>query len=718
MTLTVPRAGVSAGRAPTLQVEENQTAGVVAEFGARIGQAGERILGDALDRQATRLQIDMTRALGEARLELEQEQDPDAIDAGWQSRSAELRKQFVEGDGTAPVHPRLRERVGLAFDELANRHALALGGRAVEARQNQRRAQWLEYSTEVLAQSRTADPNTRQALLDQATRKVDEDLAAGHITPFEAAERKITLRDEAARTAARGLVDDNPQDFLARVEAGEFADMEADALEAYRVRAQGNIQQAEAQAARDAEAAEADRQKQIGDQLDLISDIAGKGGITAAETDFLASPDARNHPDYTRAMAAVQLRDEIPQLATMAPPELEALLRDERAKPRTARYQMERVAVLERLLDETRAGWSGDGVTYAAEKGFRVPELPAWDPSQPAGFEAGLRDRLGFASRAIAEGYTDRPPILSDTEIAQLRDAASVTADPSARAALARSLWRATGGRLAPVASLIEADPVFAHAAGLIGQTGSDTVAREMFRGQQKIAAGTVNVPSAADQNAVLFDVTGGILSDDPALGQIKQAAIALYADAAAGLDPEQVREAGRWIENSDARAIFERSVQRALGATPDGSGRLRIGGVQELATDRGNFGTVILPPGVHVNAAGQALDRTLRSLAGVTTAADGTALFPDPEGLFSGRAMPPLESRLAILSAASLSGAAPDLGDDPVLAFSNTRLVLVGDDSYSLMFQRDDGGEDLVLQEDGRPYRFSLRRLIREAGR
>lgn len=714
MTLTVPRAGVAAGRAPAITVQENEGPSVVAEFGARVAQAGDRILGDALDRQATRLQIDMTRALGEARLELEQQNDPDAIDAGWQARSAELRKRFVEGDPATPLHPRLRERVGLAFDELANRHALALGGRAVEARRNQRGAQWLEYSTEVLAQARTADAGTRQTLIDQATRRVDDDLAAGVITPFEAAQRKIAIRDDAARTAARSLVDDNPQGFLERVEAGEFADMEADALQTYVGRAEANIRQAEAQAARDAEATERDRQKGIGNQLGLIADIARRDGVTAAETDFLATPDARAHPDFGRAMAAVQLRDDIPQLATMSPPELEALLREERQKPRTALYQLERVDVLERLLEETRAGWNGDGVSYARDKGFLVPDLPAWDPGDPASFERGLRDRLTFASRALAEGYTARPPILSDEEIASLREAASVSADPAARAELAKSLWRATDGQLGPVAGLIDADPVFAHAAGMIGQTGSSAVAREMFRGQQKIAAGTVNLPSAADQNAVIFDVTGGILSDDPALGQIKQAALALYADAAAGLNPEEVRNEGRWLDTSDARAIFERSVQRALGATVDGSGQLRIGGVQELSTGFLDFGTVVLPPGVHVEAAGEALDRTLTMLAGATRAADGTLVRPDPLRL--AETTPPLEERLSILARASLSGAAPDLGDEPNLAFANTRLVMVGDDSYSLVFQRDDGGEEPVLQADGRPYRLSLRRLIREA--
>jgi hypothetical protein len=699
MTLTVPRAGVTAGRAPGVQIEADETGAAVAQFGARIGQAGMSILNDALDRQATRLQIDMTKALGEARLEFEQMNDPDAIDAGWQQRATELRQRFVTGDERNPMHPRLRERVGLAFDELANRHAMALGARAIEARRNQRAAYWTEYSTEVLTQSRTADPDTRAVLLDQAIRKVDEDLAANLITPFEAAQRKITLREDAANAAAIGLVDSDPASFLDRVDAGEFNDLAPEKIETYRVRAQANIDQAAAATEREAEAAAKERETAIGNRLDTITNIAGKGLVNAEEVDFLSSPEARAHPKFAEAMAAVQLRDEIPGLSTLTPAELEAQLAAERAKPLTAEYQAERVAVLERLVNETRQGWAADGVAYARDKGFRVPELPPFDPANPAAFEAGLSERLTFAARATAEGYTESPPIFDDAELTQLKSVAAVSADPAVRAELARSIWRATGGRPDPVARLLEGDAVFSYATGLIGATGSTTLARELFAGQQKIEGKTVNLPAQRDQVIVFDELTAGMFEGQPQVkAQIMAATAALYANGATGINPDET-SGGAW-RDGEARATYEQAMQRVLGAAPDASGNLTIGGVQEIDT-----GWTLLPPGVSRDRANDALRKIEMQLRGAAWDPNlRTYVFNElREGVDPMRG----------LRAASLTGRAPDLGEEARERWGEVRMVAIGDDRYKLVWDGGDGRVLDVPDETGARYEFSLRKLI-----
>lgn len=699
MSLTVPRAGVTAGRAPGIQVETDETGAAVAQFGARLAQAGDAILNDALDRQATRLQIDMTKALGEARLEFEQMNDPDAIDAGWQQRAAELRQRFVTGDERTPVHPRLRERVGQAFDELSNRHALALGARAIEARRNQRQAYWAEYSTEVLSQARTADPDTRAVLLEQAIRQVDADLAANNITPFEAAQRKITLREEAANAAAIGLIDSDPAGFLERVDAGEFNDLAPEKIETYRNRAQSSIEQAAAASQREAEAAERERQTVIGQQLDTIAGIAGKGLVSAEETDFLSSPDARSHPKWPEAMAAVQLRDEIPGLATLTPAELEERLAAERAKPLTAEYQAERVAVLERLVDETRQGWSADGVAYAREKGFRVPEIPPFDPANPSAFEDGLRFRLSFAARATAEGYTESPPIFDGEELAQYREIAAPSADPAVRAELARSIWRATDGRPEVVTRLLEGDPVFSYATGLIGATGTTTLAREMFRGQQKIAEKTVNLPTQRDQVIVFDELTAGMFEASPEIkAQILAATQALYADNAAGIDPDEVT--GGRFRDGDARTSYETAMQRVLGASPDANARFTIGGVQELDT-----GWTLLPPGISRDRANEAIRKIDMQMRGAAWDPQlGTYVFNE---LANG--VDPFRG----LRTASLTGQAPDLGENRRERWGEVRMVAIGDDRYKLVWDAGDGRVLDVPDENGARYEFSLRKLI-----
>ncbi len=697
MTLTVPRAGIGAGRAPGIELDTDQTGAVVADFGARLAQTGERILGEALDRQATRLRIDMTRALGEARLEFEQMNDPDRIDAEWPERVRAMRSRFLAGEDGRPVHPRLQERVGLAFDELANRHGLALGERAIAARRNQREANWIAYSSEVLTQSRTVDRDTRETLLEQAVAQVNDDLAAGHITPVEAVSRKLELRENAARTAALQMVDADPQGFLDATDGGQFDDLPPDDVERYRGRAQTNIERQAKAAQDDAEEAQKARDREIGDRLDLISDIAGKDLVTAGETDFLASPGARAHPKWPEAMAAVRLRDEIPDLATLTPEEIRAELDKARAEPKTAEFQAGRVAVLERLLGETEKGWAGDGVSYAAERGFRVPELPAFDPGNPAGFERGLRDRLSFAARAVAEGYTETPPILSEAERKALGEMVQPDADPAQRAALARSIWRATDGRAGPVVRSIGGDEVFAHAAGLIGATGSTAMAERIFAGQQKIANKTVNLPSHRDQVIVFDELTEGLFEGQPGVkAQVMAVAQALYADGAAGIDPDELT--GGRFRDGDAREIFERSVQLALGAAPDADGNLTVGGLQELST-----GLTELPPGVARRTADAAIDKVERQLRGATW--DGRVenwTFTDPDA-----------DRFRALKAASRSGAAPDLGDTPYERWAEVRMVPIGNDLYKLTWDAGNGLVFDIPDDTGARFEFSLRKLI-----
>ena len=210
MTLVTPKAGLTAGRSADIRVADTggAAADAVARFGDRIAQVGARLEADRLDREASRAQIDMTRELGRARQEFEQMSDPDAIDRGWPERVNQLRAQLLDGqteDGRPRVDPKIRDRVGLAFDDLATRYGLVLGRRAVTARQAQRRQNWGAMSEEVVSQAATADEDVRSALLDQAQAMISRDLEAGQIDRAEADKRSVALQDavETAHMAAQ-----------------------------------------------------------------------------------------------------------------------------------------------------------------------------------------------------------------------------------------------------------------------------------------------------------------------------------------------------------------------------------------------------------------------------------------------------------------------------------------------------------------------------------
>jgi len=215
MSLTVPKAGVLAGRTANLSVETPQAGGVVAQFGAKIAQIGGALEADRLDRQATRLQIDMTRELGQARQEFAQMTNPDMIDQGWPTTVAGIRAQFMDGkdaNGRPLVDPKIQDRVGLAFDSLATKHGLALGQVAVAARQSQRDTNWADYSGEVINQSASVDAATRDTMVAQATDVINSDVAAGRIDAMTGVARRIALQDgaDSARVVAAVEADTEP----------------------------------------------------------------------------------------------------------------------------------------------------------------------------------------------------------------------------------------------------------------------------------------------------------------------------------------------------------------------------------------------------------------------------------------------------------------------------------------------------------------------------
>ncbi len=727
MTLTVPRAGITAGRAPGIQVEADETGAAVAQFGARISQAGQSILNDALDRQATRLQIDMTKALGEARLEFEQMNDPDAIDTGWQQRATELRQRFVTGDERNPMHPRLRERVGLAFDELANRHALALGARAIEARRNQRAAHLVEYTQAVTTQAATADPGTRQTLLRQFRDDLDRRVAANELTPLQATELYIRETERVYQAAAIDMIDTNPQGYLDLDAAGEWVDhMSPEAAATNRVRAQGKLDAMDEAARRDAERVARERTAEIGGQLDAIYTLAKSGHVRQGAAQFLADPEVQAHPRWREVNAQFLLLEAKPDLMRMTPSEIDGILSDEAERPKINGWEADITSALETARRSVADGWQKDGITFARQQGFQVPDLPPFDPTNPAAFEAGLRQRVEFGARAVAEGYTNLPPIFSDAEREQLRLAAANSADPAARAELARAVYTATGGNPDVVARQIDADGVFTYAAGLQGETGSPSLAAAMFRGQQKIAGKTVNLPSQRDEILVFDAVTGGIFDDQPQVkAQIMEAARALYADTATGIEPEDTQSG--YFRDGEGRRAYEQAVQRALGGVQ--SGRGYVGGVQEV---RGN-GWTVLPHGVSPAQLEGARLAVGAVLSGGSVDANGQPVYVDP--LRADAAVDP-DVIFGALRRASVSpdpaGGTRQVNPDFLLPadrplgrreretlstlWQATRLVAVGNDSYALIYTDPDTGEEIELSAaGGGAFRVSLRQLLRE---
>lgn len=685
--LTVPRAGLSAGAAPNIRLAAPDTGEAIARFGQQMLQVGTRMETDRLDREMQRIGTEMTRDLGQARLEFEQVTDPDAIDRDWPARMAAIRQSYLTGqgaDGAPRVDPKNAERFGLAFDELSNRHALALAGNAVALRHSQREAGWVEYRHELETQAATTDPATAETLLAQGEAAIDARVKAGSISPEQGAKEKLDLRGSVANAAAIGEIDRDPEGFLEAAGRGEYDALGAEAVAARRVQAEGAI------AARDKAAAQAAdtqyrawKSRTEGRLRDIIG-VIGKGRVSADEA-ILSDPAVQEAAPalVAEARGAARLRDSKNALNLQTPEETRAMIAERRRQPITQPWQHDELAALEAKADRDLTEWGKDGVAYAQSLGMAVPALPeATDPA----FGDGLMHRIAFGQTLADRGYTAAPAYLTLDEQAALRERIAVSADPAERTRLARTLG-STLGRADPRAlAALSDDPVFTHMAGFLAGGGNDALAAEAFRGQQALKEQNVILPPASKRVGAVFGQVGGLFADlpggDKTLAEVTAAADALYARRMGSLDPAGDMDSGQYVQ----------AVHEVLGGTGSYDGG--TGGVQDVAG-----ALTILPMGISAAQAERAINRL--GYAGESAGRAPRVKFDAALMTEQLRAASP-EGRLPVIA-----GAPVDRED-----LAEAHLRAVGDDAYVLVLPRA-GGETVIEDETGEEWVFSLKRLI-----
>lgn len=723
MTLTVPTAGSIGGRSASIQVATPDTGAVLSEFGNALAAKAGQWKQEQLGRQARQTQLDITRDLGIARQEIEANvADPAQIGPTWEARVAEIRARHI----TPEMDPTLAEDLGQTFQALGDRHSLELGNRVIGLTQSQREAEWVETRARISAEAVNADPTTFQAYVELGEAAIDERLARAIITPEQAATEKVALRQEVFGARADLLIGRDPAAFLDAAQGGEW-NMLGDGLASRQKAAERAVAEAQARAEKDAVTAAQARSDDIGKRLGEMTNIFALGRRPVDEA-FLADPEVQAHPKYAEAVAARSLRDESPGLKTMTVTELDRLIAAEASKPIAAEYQNERLKVLRTWRDEAAAKQATDTVGWAVGAGLAVPELPPFDPADPQGFVAGLSQRLSFDRTMQAQGYTRGTAVFSADELRDAQAAIDPKADAETRLGMARA-FTALGDDAARylTGSVLKADPAFVRATELMSLTGSDQVAQEILRGQQRIESKTVNMPTQPQLVATFDEVTGGAFDDNIALKtRLIEAAKAVYADGAAGIDPDGTDSAVPFMDDTAAVEAFGTAVQRVLGGAEDRNGEFSIGGLQEV-----NGKPVLLPPGVARVQVEDALEAVRDQLDGAWTletlppevrnapTSGMVRVLPDPGPM-------PEDQKFALLRAASLNGAIPDLGPDPATRLNDVALRPVfgrngrQTDAYELVYMQN-GVPVKVRQKDdpdGKPYRFSLSDLIREASR
>ncbi|QPM89158.1 hypothetical protein [Pseudooceanicola algae] len=713
--LTVPTAGTSPGRAArAVPAQDPGTGGAIADFGAVMERIGTGIEADRLDRKLKRVQVDLTRDVNDLRLQVEQIGDPDAAEHAWSSGVTGLRTRYeaAQGeDGRQMIEDRSRETFGLMFDQLTNATAFGIGKRALELRRSEREASFLNYTYEASRAGASADAPTLEVLYSQGDEQIDGLLASGIIDAEEAARRRIALRGEISTARAIEMVGSDPAGFLAASEnASAVPGLSGDQLAAYRVQAQSAVDSAAAAATRQAAADTRARSVAVGQEItDAVTVL--KSGKPYGDTDFLADPEVKAHEDYPKLQAWVSLQQRLPGLAQMSPDELWRRVQDERARPGTDAHDTAELSALESYYDEALTGWSQDPIQFAHDRGFAVPTLPGFEASDPGTFATALGQRLAFAGWLQEEGYTDdlRPFSRADKAMFDRMK----QADPATRVELAQIASVAavqdpqTGQRSYPLQELI-GDPVMASVGDLITATGDRGLGEEILTGQGQIDAGNVRMPAQADRlesstqtvRMLLADLPGGAEME----GRVRAATDALYAARVKGVDPAS----GEIDEDIYLQALHE--VMGGTGTYDDR--KSATGGVQKVR-DR----ETILPVGIRARTVSSALERLgqVAETASVSSGRGGqtdvTRWVEDPAAF---------ERQMRTIG----NGAMPMVDGDPItredLQSQRVTLQAVGDDQYIFAVAGRDSatGFSTLYDEDGAPFVFSLRKMLREVAR
>ncbi|WP_284262463.1 hypothetical protein [Roseicyclus amphidinii] len=684
MSLTVPRAPLSAGRAAQPQFEAPGGAAEIAQLGNRMMQIGTAIQQERLSRTGERLAVDLQNDMNAARLEAEAIGDPDQLDDFWTRRTTELRQRYFEADpstGQARVPPELRSRFETRFEDVAGRHAFQIGARALELRNSQSQANWLGYYQTATTQSATMGPEVRQATIAQATEILDGQLARGVITPEERQRRLLQLNQDMDQARAIVDIDRDPAAVLAALDAGDYGGLDGEAQARLRVQAARELE-------RQTTAAQTERNAELAELIRVL-----ETGLPAANAAILENPAYQDLPNYAQAAATRDLTAARGAIRQMTIPELRTALAEERQVPITRQWQAERVTVLEQALTSAIQNWGSDPVAYAAEVGFRVPDFVPFDPAAPDAFAAMLAERRITADALVAQGYTSERRLFTDAERLEIQRQAGIDQDPAARAQLSDLLTQAG-------AEGIVTDPVFAHVGGL-AQTGVPAELRaEILRGQQVIETSNVVMPPVRERVGAAFEVVGEVFANVPggeaAQAQIAAAADALYAARVRRLDPTGDFDAD----------IYTQAVHEVMGGTGRVGRRDAAGGIQEW-----NDILTPFPRGVAAGDFQAALDR-LQDM----TQPDGLFTRPRNQPPSDGARADNTERVLSVLSDASLAGQPPQINGQPLMPrdLEGLELRAVGPDRY--VFIRNDRGQSrMIFDGNGQPYTFSMLRLLQE---
>lgn len=720
--ITVPQGGTIAGQAAQAGPAQISDVGnIVAQFGDAIQQKFGAIKAKQDEIKLQRTTLDLTKDIGVERQRFEQMTDPAQIEAEWPEFVTGLTEKYTNAkgpDGQPLLSPDQSAALGLTIQDLTTRHGLALGNRAITLTQSQATAAWTDARLDIVNTAATADPDTMLAMIELGEGAIDKQLVDGGMMPDEAATAKAALRYDVYNARAITAGSEDPAGLRADLEAGEYDPLGPERVAALKSASDAEIDRLAAAEVKAVEAATTEQNRVIDAELDDIAALAGKPGTSIANLDRMSDPAFQARPKYAQTAAALDLAVDLPNIDRMTPAEFDAAIAAEQADPKTKPYEAERLAELVKRRDAAVKGWATDGAAQAKASGLPIPEVDVTDTDTLA---EGLAKQIAFSGQLAKDGYMKNPlgAVLDTAQRAEIKAMTAPDADYAQRVEIARAIAIGTGGNTDALTRAFGLDPVFAEATRVLVDTGSETLATEILRGQQKSApGGTVVLPPKAATIATFDQLSGGAYEGDPAAKAQAMAAVnALYADSMIGADPTNTEASEPFLKDDDAQAAYEVAFKRYTGATADKDGALTVGGLQPFR-DR----NVILPAGValaDVETAIENIDYQQRGRA-YNPNFDQWLPVADQQGkLFQpGEAPDPMRA----LKVASVDGRLPDLqidagGNSAILEDLQIEKVPGKRDWYQFTYPVD-GRNQIIGDTGGKPYWFRLPALIKGASK
>ncbi len=675
--LIVPKSPIQGGAAAQVRVEASGLGSAVSQFGGTIFGNAMNIRDEQDARELSQARIDMQSGLSDLRLEFEQISDPTVINNTFNPRVSDIRADVVGG-----LTERLRSRGGLAFDELSQRHGAALGARAVTLHQDHMVTNLNTQRTLAIEAGANADEGTRETLALNYADGLEEAVNTGAMSISEAAAKLATFTRDADTTAALGALNANPAALAEALRAGEYAGIAGTQRPTLLARA-------DAAAATLTNRAQTAAEKLAGTQLGNVITAANQGRIFATETDILDTPEFRNHPNFNEAVAAVNLRDDRPEIAQMPPDQLRAAIAEERGKTVANGYDNDRLQAMETILANSEKGWRDDPVVQAESVGLMPPRAPEdlanADEQSLVNF---FSERASFAEGLVEGGYTDDPVFFSAEERDQITALTAADQDPADRVRLAALISAGFGDNAHQALANLGADTVFTHMAGQLAGGGNPQAAELAFRGQQAIAAGTVDLPTTAEARGQLYDSYANLFDDLGNGAAMKKLMLETATAIWAGGANAQAADGELFDEN------FEKALSAALGGSTNARGQ-QTGGIQEIGNSpawtvfAGGVDT-LMPIGMTAEEFNGAWGRSIEAF--------------DTEGAA------PLEA----WRVASLTGDAPTFAGRDLTAaeVSNLHFKAIGDGVYQ-MFYSSGGTWPIEAGGTGSPYLLDMRAFV-----